>query len=169
MESERGVSGFRNTQDNLEKVANMKANLDERKGQTLQDMSGLVHQLTLKICERKARLAPIIKELRPLRLQSQDMQIEYDEKKHSYDSTALQLQSNMGKLENEVKSMRDEILNAESKFQTIHNQKVMLEAWQERVTEEMKIYVSNKPEDKHKSVREKYLKSISDGEKRSKI
>ena len=39
----------------------------------------------------------------------------------------------------------------------------------ERVTEEMKLYVSNKPEDKHKSVREKYLKSISDGEKRSKM
>jgi len=169
MESERGVSGFRNTQDHLEKVANMKANLDEKKGQTLEDMSGLVHQLTLKIGERKARLAPIIKELRPLRQQSQDMQIEYDEKKHSYDSTALQLQSNMSKLENEVKSMRDEILNAESKFQTIHNQKIMLEAWQERVSEEMKIYVSNKPEDKHKSVREKYLKSISDGEKRSKM
>ena len=47
--------------------------------------------------------------------------------------------------------MRDEILNAESKFQTIHNQKVMFEASQERVTEEMKIYVSKKPEDKHKS------------------
>jgi intraflagellar transport protein 81 len=31
MESERGVSGFRNTQDNLEKVANMKANLDDKK------------------------------------------------------------------------------------------------------------------------------------------
>ena len=30
--------------------------------------------LTLRIGERKARLAPIIKELRPLRQQSQDMQ-----------------------------------------------------------------------------------------------
>ena len=28
--------------------------------------------------------------------------MEYDEKKHSYDSTALQLQSNMSKVEGEV-------------------------------------------------------------------
>ena len=169
MESAKGVSGFRDTQDNLEKVANLKANLDEQKGETLEDMSGLVHQLTLKIAERKSRLAPIIKELRPLRQQCQDMQIEYDEKKHHYDSTALQLQSNMSKLETNVRGMRDEILGSESKFHTLHNQKIMLEVWQERVTEEMKLYVSNKPEDKQKSFRDKYLKLISDGEKKSKV
>jgi intraflagellar transport protein 81 len=42
-----------------------------QKGRTLEDMSSLVHQLTLKIGDRKARLAPIIKELRPLRQQNQ--------------------------------------------------------------------------------------------------
>jgi hypothetical protein len=42
-------------------VATEKASLDERKGATLDEMSGLVHQLTMKISERKARLAPIIK------------------------------------------------------------------------------------------------------------
>jgi hypothetical protein len=42
-------------------VATEKASLDERKGATLEEMSGLVHQLTMKISERKARLAPIIK------------------------------------------------------------------------------------------------------------
>ena len=74
LEKERGVSGFRDTTENLERVAEQKAGLDERKGATLEEMSGLVHQLTLRIGERKARLAPIIKELRPLRQQSQDMQ-----------------------------------------------------------------------------------------------
>ena len=42
-------------------VATEKASLDEKKGETLEDMSRMVHQLTLKISERKARLAPIIK------------------------------------------------------------------------------------------------------------
>ena len=45
----------------LRQVATEKASLDERKGATLEEMSGLVHQLTMKISERKARLAPIIK------------------------------------------------------------------------------------------------------------
>ena len=169
MEASKGITGFRDTQGNLEKVANLKANLDEQKGSTLEDMSGLVHQLTVKIAERKSRLAPIIKELRPLRQQCQDMQISYDEKKHHYDSTALQLQSNMGKLETGVKALRDEILGSETKFHVLSNQKTVMDIWQERVTEEMKLYVSNKPEDKHKSLRERLLKSLNDGEKRSKM
>ena len=35
----------------------------------------------MKIGERKARLAPIIKELRPLRQRAQEMQSEHDERK----------------------------------------------------------------------------------------
>ena len=75
----------------------------------------------------------------------------------------------MSKLETNVRGLRDEILGSESKYHTLHNQKVVMEVWQERVTEEMKLYVSNKPEDKQKSFRDKYLKLISDGEKKSKV
>jgi intraflagellar transport protein 81 len=74
-EKEQGVSGYRNTQDEMENVAAKKADLDEQKGKTLEDMSGMVGQLTMKIGERKARLAPIIKELRPLRQQCQNMEV----------------------------------------------------------------------------------------------
>ena len=51
----KGVSGFTEAQDNLEKVSAMKAGIDEQKGQTLEEMSGMVSQLTMKISERKAR------------------------------------------------------------------------------------------------------------------
>ena len=71
------MAGYRDTQDDLEKVASAKADLDQQKGQTLEDMSGLVSQLTMKISERKARLAPIIKELRPLRQQSQNLEVRF--------------------------------------------------------------------------------------------
>ena len=57
MERDHGVSGFRDTRESLERVAGEKAGLDERKGATLEEMSGLVHQLTLRIGERKARWA----------------------------------------------------------------------------------------------------------------
>ena len=52
----------------MEAVEATASGLDVQKGQTLEDMSGMVHQLSMKIAERKSRLAPIIKELRPLRL-----------------------------------------------------------------------------------------------------
>ena len=51
----------------MEAVEATASGLDVQKGQTLEDMSGMVHQLSMKIAERKSRLAPIIKELRPLR------------------------------------------------------------------------------------------------------
>ena len=68
------MAGFRDTQDRMESVVSQKAELDQQKGLKLEDMSGLVGQLTMKIGERKARLAPIIKELRPLRQKCQNME-----------------------------------------------------------------------------------------------
>lgn len=61
METQMGVSGFREAQENMEVVSTMKAEVDQRKGQTLEEMSGMVMELNHKIAERKARLAPIIK------------------------------------------------------------------------------------------------------------
>lgn len=42
-------------------------------------------------------------ELRPLRQKMQDLTVDYNEKKHTYDSVAAGLDSNMAKLEQEVK------------------------------------------------------------------
>ena len=47
----------------MEAIEATASGLDSQKGQTLEDMSGMVHQLSMKIAERKSRLAPIIKEL----------------------------------------------------------------------------------------------------------
>ena len=69
------MAGYRDTQDRMESVVSQKAELDQQKGLKLEDMSGLVGQLTMKIGERKARLAPIIKELRPLRQKCQNMEV----------------------------------------------------------------------------------------------
>lgn len=45
MEAEKGVSGYSNTQEELEKVSTIKSELDERKGRVLGDMSEMVTSL----------------------------------------------------------------------------------------------------------------------------
>lgn len=65
------MGGYRQTQEDLEKVSSKKSNLDHKKGQTLEEISDMVRVLTKKIAEKKGNLAPIIKELRPLRQQAQ--------------------------------------------------------------------------------------------------
>lgn len=67
METKAGVSGYRQTQENLEKVSTMKSEFDEVKGRTLEDMSEMVRRLHGEIAERRNTLAPILRELRPLR------------------------------------------------------------------------------------------------------
>jgi hypothetical protein len=45
----------------MEQVSGEKASIDQRKGQTLEEMSSLVLELTQRIATKKAQLAPIIK------------------------------------------------------------------------------------------------------------
>ena len=71
VESKAGVAGYRETQEALENVSEMKSALDQMKGQTLEDISFMVNKLTRTIQDKKTALAPIIKELRPLRQQAQ--------------------------------------------------------------------------------------------------
>lgn len=71
LEIKKGVSGYRQTQDDLEKVSAVKSGLDEVKGKTLDDISDMVRRLTNTIAEKKNALAPVIKELRPLRQRNQ--------------------------------------------------------------------------------------------------
>lgn len=42
MEDEKGISGYSNTQEELERVSAIKTELDEKKGRTLDDMSEMV-------------------------------------------------------------------------------------------------------------------------------
>lgn len=169
MEVQMGVSGFRETQETVEKVSSMKAEVDERKGQTLEEMSGMVMELNHKIAERKARLAPIIKELRPLRQKVQDLTVDYNDKKHSYDSVAAGLDTNMAKLEQEVKGLRDEIVKSETKHHLLVAEQEILTYKQQQASDEIKLYLSNDPQDKKKSLREQLMSYISEQEKLGRV
>ncbi|XP_063876497.1 intraflagellar transport protein 81 homolog [Scylla paramamosain] len=165
MEAKMGVSGFHEAQESMEKVSSMKATIDIRKGETLEEMSSMVMELNRKIAERKAHLAPIIKELRPLRQKMQDLTVDYNEKKHSYDSVAAGLDSNMAKLEQEVKGLRDEIIKSETQFQLQTAEKEIMSFKQQQASDEIKLYLSNDPQDKKKSLREQLVTNIAEQER----
>ncbi|XP_015780699.1 PREDICTED: intraflagellar transport protein 81 homolog [Acropora digitifera] len=71
LEAKKGVSGYHDTQEELEKVSAIKSELDEQKGKTLEDISELVRTLNATIADKKSALAPVIKELRPMRQKCQ--------------------------------------------------------------------------------------------------
>uniref|UniRef100_A0AAQ6AP32 Intraflagellar transport protein 81 homolog n=1 Tax=Amphiprion ocellaris TaxID=80972 RepID=A0AAQ6AP32_AMPOC len=164
MEAEKGISGYSNTQEELERVSAMKSELDEKKGRTLDDMSEMVKKLNSMIVEKKSALAPIIKELRSLRQRCQELSQEYEEKKAQYESCAAGLESNRSKLEQEVKALREETAQKENRYHYINSMSEIIEMQMRRAAEEMKAYVSSDPQERKKAIREVYMKNISEQE-----
>uniref|UniRef100_A0A3Q2XIJ1 Intraflagellar transport protein 81 homolog n=1 Tax=Hippocampus comes TaxID=109280 RepID=A0A3Q2XIJ1_HIPCM len=151
VEAEKGISGYSNTQEELERVSAIKSELDEKKGRTLDDMSEMVKQLNSVIVEKKSALAPIIKELRSLRQQCQVLNQEYEEKKSQYESCAAGLESNRSRLEQVC-------------IVSVLLYVKVIEMQIQRAAEEMKAYVSSDVQERKKAIREVYMKNIAEQE-----
>ncbi|XP_069475660.1 intraflagellar transport protein 81 homolog [Ambystoma mexicanum] len=164
IEQKRGISGYSDTQEELERVSALKSEMDEVKGRTLDDMSDMVKKLNAMIAGKKSALAPVIKELRPLRQRCQELTQEYDEKKAQYDSCAAGLESNRSKLEQEVRGLREENAQGESQYHYINLMKKNVEIQIQRSSDEMKTYVSSDPQERRKAIREQYTRNILEQE-----
>ncbi|XP_014865058.1 PREDICTED: intraflagellar transport protein 81 homolog isoform X2 [Poecilia mexicana] len=164
VEAQKGISGYSDTQEELERVSAIKSDLDEKKGRTLDDMSEMVKKLNSMIVEKKSALAPIIKELRSLRQRRVELNQEYEEKKAQYESCAAGLESNRSKLEQEVKALREEMAQNENRYHYINSMSEIIEMQIQRAAGEMKAYVSSDPQEKKKTIREVYMKNIAEQE-----
>lgn len=164
IEDKKGISGYSYTQEELERVSALKTEVDEMKGRTLDDMSEMVKKLNSLVSEKKSALAPVIKELRQLRQKCQELTQECDEKKSQYDSCAAGLESNRSKLEQEVRGLREECLQEESRYHYTNCMIKNLEIQLRRATNEMKAYVSSDQQEKRKAIREQYTKNIAEQE-----
>ncbi|XP_027709340.1 intraflagellar transport protein 81 homolog isoform X2 [Vombatus ursinus] len=164
IEDKKGISGYSYTQEELERVSALKSEVDEVKGRTLDGMSEMVKKLNSLVAEKKSALAPIIKELRQLRQNCQELTQECEEKKTQYDSCAAGLESNRSKLEQEVRGLREECLQEESRYHYTNCMIKNLEVQLQRATDEMKAYVSSDQQEKRKAIREQYAKNIAEQE-----
>uniref|UniRef100_A0A673L764 Intraflagellar transport protein 81 homolog n=1 Tax=Sinocyclocheilus rhinocerous TaxID=307959 RepID=A0A673L764_9TELE len=121
LEAQRGISGYSDTQEELERVSAIKSELDEMKGRTLDDMSEMVKKLNSVIAEKKSALSPLIKDLRALRQEHAELAPEFEQKKAQYDTCAAGLESNRSKLEQEVRMLREETAQEESRYHHINS------------------------------------------------
>ncbi|KAG8455998.1 hypothetical protein GDO86_001979 [Hymenochirus boettgeri] len=164
IEQKKGILGYSDTQEELERVSALKSEVDEMKGKTLDDMSEMVKKLNSKIADKKSALAPVIKELRPLRQRCQELTQEHDENKTQYDGCAAGLESNRSKLEQDVRALREECSQAESQYHYINLMKTSVETQIQRAADEMKAYVSPDSQERRKAIREQYSRHILEQE-----
>ena len=67
IESRKGILGYADTKNNLEKVSEKKGEIDEQKGKTLEQISAIVQNIESNIKAKKNKLAPQMKELKDTR------------------------------------------------------------------------------------------------------
>nr|VZI36818.1 unnamed protein product [Spirometra erinaceieuropaei] len=142
VEAAQGVSGYWETMNKLEKVSERAVTLNQRKGSTLEEMSALVGCLTQHIMARRDNLAPLIRELRPLRTTAQEIAQKHAEKKAAYDSFVASRDSQTLRLEQEVRVLREETRVEESRYHYLNAALRMLRVQQFRLQEEMRGYLT---------------------------
>eukprot|EP00921_Rhytidocystis_pertsovi_P004872 GHVQ01008471.1.p1 GENE.GHVQ01008471.1~~GHVQ01008471.1.p1 ORF type:complete len:567 (-),score=87.88 GHVQ01008471.1:2457-4157(-) len=84
-ENERGITGYQETEMGLEEASIQKAQIDQAKGGTLDEMSRIVSEIAQQLQMRKKNLAPQIKRLKQTRETHQALEQQYKKKKNVYD------------------------------------------------------------------------------------
>jgi intraflagellar transport protein 81 len=116
LEKQKGITGYTGVQDQLQMVSENKEVLDNKKDQTLQEITTIVSQIENEVKDKKQKLAPEIKKLRGLRQKFSDLEAIYNEKKKHYDNIVLNLDQEKNKLEEEVKTLFEDYKSEETKF-----------------------------------------------------
>ena len=114
MSSRRGVEGFSDRQAELEKISEQKAEVDEMKGKTLDEMSQVVGKINDEIKRRKHELAPQIMKLRKLRTEVRDRETYYLEKKTAYNNQKAGIDADLGNVQSEADEAAKEAAHEES-------------------------------------------------------
>ena len=60
-EQSAGLEGFRDTQEKLENDSEKVADVDDIKGQTLEEISALIKDMTMKLEGKKEHLKPLVR------------------------------------------------------------------------------------------------------------
>ncbi|OQR98409.1 Intraflagellar Transport Protein 81 [Achlya hypogyna] len=136
IEASKGVVGYMDTEGKLNEISERNAQVNAFKGETLEEISRIVTDINQTLKERKNQLAPQIKDLRAVRQKYQEMEQTYLEKKAQYDNTAVGLETERIRLEQECTAFQDDCLREESQYHQLHTLLQIETARLEKVTQE---------------------------------
>jgi intraflagellar transport protein 81 len=128
-------------QASLEKASEMKSEKDQQKGKQLEEISGIIQKILDTINEKKTQLAPVIQQLRAMRQEAQELDTQFQEKKHQYDTVMYSLDAETAKLEQDIKQFKQEFQTNLSKYHHLNQMVQQAEIAQDKVMNEMKAYI----------------------------
>ena len=91
LEKKRGVSGYTKVGEELVNASKANTILNNKKEETLQEITQVVVQIENEVKDKKQKLAPEIKKLRGFRQKYTDLEAIYNEKKKQFDAVVQNL------------------------------------------------------------------------------
>jgi intraflagellar transport protein 81 len=120
IERQRGVGGFREAREQLEKVSATKADLDDIKGKTLEEMSAISKDIQRSIQARQAELKPLVNKLQEQRKKTAAVESKYLQGKQRHQNAISEYDTVCLGLEEESKKLRGDISLQQSKFHHVN-------------------------------------------------
>lgn len=137
LESTYGISGYRDAQEELEKVSGSKREIDERNERLLQEYSEKVIEFQQKIKDREADLKPDVDALQELKKQVAEIEAEYEERKRMYENIRVGYETNIEEMQNRVNQMVEECHRQESNLHLVNSRRQIVAAQIRRVEHEL--------------------------------
>jgi chromosome segregation ATPase len=101
LERSKGVAGYRETQRSLVEMSEKSAEVDQMKGATLEQISGMVEQIQREFRQKQNALQPLMAQLKQVRAEYMEVEADFQEKKGNFDKVAVGLEMEKNSLERE--------------------------------------------------------------------
>jgi len=138
LEKKQGVSGYTKIGGDLVDASKANTILNNKKEETLQEITQVVVQIENEVKDKKQKLAPEIKKLRGFRQKYTDLEAIYNEKKKQFDAVVQNLDQEKNKLEEEVKQLFDDYKQEETRYHSNNIQNEIYDAFLKRIGNEAK-------------------------------
>lgn len=157
IESQRGISGYFQMREDARKEQQLdsgigltpggSSNDTMRRGSALlnmlqneskENLTEIIRKLNDEIATKRTNMAPIVNDLRPLRVKNTELINDHKSKKQTYETTAAGLEANLTRLVTDVKKYRDEVARLESNEFQLKCDLEVVNAYQKWIQEDSK-------------------------------
>jgi intraflagellar transport protein 81 len=162
LEEQKGIAGYNKIEEEMEDVARDRQKIDEMKHGSLQELTRVVQSIEAQLKEKKAKLAPQIKQLRAYRKKYEEKEGDYLKLKKSYENTLMSFEADKKNLEEDTIKLWDDYKEEETRYHSLNIQSKIYGAIKKMVS--METQFQKNPDarlsDDHKSLSEMYSSKL---------
>lgn len=134
-----GVQGFSEMEARIEDLTRQKGQIDEVKGQSLEELSHIVQNLSAKIAEKQGELQPLVDQQKAVKQEIRSLEGEYSQKKEAYWKRMGGLKDEYGALVSTVTDKRRQLFEKEIQREQLVEKAKVLQLYSELMDKESRL------------------------------